>query len=508
MAKCLASIMQGNGKMARLVNTSVFILTFLLWASSPPASAAIEKKDIILLLENSQSMQENDPEFLTQKFVLNFINGLRGDSQIAIILFDGGTSVAMPLVPVSQKTRDALVTNLDKLTYTGRFRNSAAGMERALYELKNFGRPQAEKAIILLTNGPIETGDEKRDRDFSRWMQEYLAHEAAEAGIKVFGIAFTEAADFHLLQILAHTTGGTYYRAPQAVDLQSAFNRIRKVITPTSTAPAAPAIDIPKLKEPPVPESTESPQAPLGAENQLPSPPQQDAEEGASPSLGNFPWLQPYLTRLKAEWKWIAAIAGLMLAAIFIVTALLKRSRRTTAPVAPAGNDSRKYIPPAQLEGLTRPSHYDITGKLAWISRAPGENSKDTATICIQDDVISRDHALIQYRDNAYWISDRGSINGTFVNDEKITGERALHDGDRIRFAKYEFRFILPHRTDMADTMLIQSDHSDDRTELIDLDDRTSPQPTAPSSDNAPPQDDGDEEATIIRPVQHNGPHR
>ncbi|QBQ53104.1 FHA domain-containing protein [Nitrosococcus wardiae] len=212
------------------------------------------------------------------------------------------------------------------------------------------------------------------------------------------------------------------------------------------------------------------------------------------------------MTQLKAEWKWIVAIVSLMLTTILIMTALIKRSRRTTIPVTPTDDDnSRKYIPPAQLEGLTRPSHYDITGKLAWISRAPGENSKDTATICIKDDVISRDHALIQYRDNAYWISDRGSINGTFVNDEKITGERALHNGDRIRFAKYEFRFILPHRTDMADTMLIQSDNSDERTELISLDDRASPQPTALPSPNPSPQNHDDEEATIIRPVERNG---
>ncbi|WP_166804974.1 vWA domain-containing protein [Nitrosococcus wardiae] len=266
--------------MARLVNILVLVFTFLL-GGSLPASAATEKRDIVLLLENSQSMQENDPEFLTQKLALNLINGLRGNTQIAIILFDGGTSVAMPLVPVSQETRDALAANLDKLSYSGRFRNSAAGMERALYELKIYGRPEAEKAIILLTNGPIETGDKKRDRDFSRWMQEYLAQEAAETGVKVFGIAFTEAADFHLIQILAHTTGGTYYRAPQAADLQAAFNRIRKAITPTSAAPAVPAIDIPGLAadspssqvESPVSESTENSAAPLSAENRLLSPP-------------------------------------------------------------------------------------------------------------------------------------------------------------------------------------------------------------------------------------------
>lgn len=502
--------------MARLVTTLVLIFIFSLWGGTA-AAVTTEKRDIVLLLENSQSMQENDPEFLLRKSALNFIEGLSGDTQIAIILFDGGTSVAMPLVPVSQKTRDALSANLDKLTYAGRFRNSAAGMERALYELKTYGRPEAEKAIVLMSDGHIDTGDEKRDRDFSRWMQEYLTNEATEAGIKVFGIAFTEAADFHLIHILTHATGGTYYRAPGAADLQAALNRIRKAITATSTATATPSIDIPEddtpffqarpPAEPPMAEplAGESTAPALTAEKQLPSREDAEEQEHALPSPGESSRLQAYAARLKDNWEWIAATAGLFLIVFLIMAIFIRRSQRRVQAVIPApppDSDPRKYIPPAQLEGLTRPSHYDITGKLTWISRAPGENSKDKATICIQDDVISRDHALIQYRDYAYWISDRGSINGTFVNDEKITGERTLQNGDRIRFAKYEFRFTMPHRADMADTVLVRSDHYDDRTELIGLDEESPARPATLQPTSPPLEDEG--EATIIRPTEAN----
>ena len=48
--------------------------------------------------------------------------------------------------------------------------------------------------------------------------------------------------------------------------------------------------------------------------------------------------------------------------------------------------------------------------------------------------VVSREQALIFLHDGHYWIEDLGSKHGTYVNDEPLTVQQMLVDGDSIRF--------------------------------------------------------------------------
>jgi pSer/pThr/pTyr-binding forkhead associated (FHA) protein len=57
--------------------------------------------------------------------------------------------------------------------------------------------------------------------------------------------------------------------------------------------------------------------------------------------------------------------------------------------------------------------------------------AKDNS-ICIDDSSVSRYHAVIEERQDGFWLSDLGSINGTSINGASATAERRLVDGDRI----------------------------------------------------------------------------
>jgi ABC-type multidrug transport system ATPase subunit/pSer/pThr/pTyr-binding forkhead associated (FHA) protein len=50
---------------------------------------------------------------------------------------------------------------------------------------------------------------------------------------------------------------------------------------------------------------------------------------------------------------------------------------------------------------------------------------------------VSAEHALVEYRDGAYHVIDRGSRNGTFVNGERIA-DHVLRDGDVIQLGESE----------------------------------------------------------------------
>jgi len=54
------------------------------------------------------------------------------------------------------------------------------------------------------------------------------------------------------------------------------------------------------------------------------------------------------------------------------------------------------------------------------------------ATVRLEDDGISRNHAKVVMRGQELWIEDMGSQNGTFINGEKVSAQR-LKDGDKIQ---------------------------------------------------------------------------
>lgn len=58
-------------------------------------------------------------------------------------------------------------------------------------------------------------------------------------------------------------------------------------------------------------------------------------------------------------------------------------------------------------------------------------------------DQVSRYHCSIMTENNTITVRDMGSRNGTFVNDEAISGECELKHGDRLRIGPLEFEVVL-----------------------------------------------------------------
>ncbi len=65
----------------------------------------------------------------------------------------------------------------------------------------------------------------------------------------------------------------------------------------------------------------------------------------------------------------------------------------------------------------------------------------DDASIKLEDNGVSRQHATIRCEGEHYWLVDLGSANGTYVNDSAITTARVLRDGDRVQFGTNMLNF-------------------------------------------------------------------
>jgi hypothetical protein len=67
------------------------------------------------------------------------------------------------------------------------------------------------------------------------------------------------------------------------------------------------------------------------------------------------------------------------------------------------------------------------------------------AALVIRDPNISRRHAVVEQQGGLYYLVDMGSINGTFVNGERIT-RKAIADGDVAVICEHEVRFTFTVR--------------------------------------------------------------
>ena len=389
------------------------------------------KLDILLVLDNSGSMKENDPKFLMREVVTNFVNDLGKESRLGMVLFDKDAQLAQPLKEMKGSVvRAAVLKSLNSVNYKGQFTNIPAGIERAVYELKTKGRKDVQKIIIFLTDGIIDTGDKSLDLVKGKWLRNELARESKEAGIRIIGIAFTDKADFHLIQTLSHKTDGEYFRAYKAEDIQSVFKKIKEMITrPTKAKIETATVQVQKVIDTPSP-----------VHQVVPSPtPAQEIRRPAEIPMGL-----------------IVAVAAILLAAVLLLVASKYRKASHPTPVEEPGKPDKhgktpppgKTMPPAQLIDLRNVIFKEpliLDKRLIKIGRGLDNDfiipedfphvSVFQATIeCRKDEDTGEDH---------FYLIDQESSNGTTLNGEKLQPKEPaeLKYDDRIKFDVYEFRF-------------------------------------------------------------------
>jgi pSer/pThr/pTyr-binding forkhead associated (FHA) protein len=67
---------------------------------------------------------------------------------------------------------------------------------------------------------------------------------------------------------------------------------------------------------------------------------------------------------------------------------------------------------------------------------------RDTGSAIFLDDItVSRRHAIIQRRDDEWFVIDSGSLNGTYVNGEQVD-ETKLATSDELQIGKFKLTFF------------------------------------------------------------------
>lgn len=385
-------------------------------------------QDVVLLLDNSGSMRANDPQRLASKAVHDFVTSQGPETQISVIEFATTPKVLVPLTPLTTGSRAKVYEALKSIDYRGQWTDTAAALERAVYELNNNGRSTAQKYIILMTDGHVDVGSDTRDAEKINWINQSLIPQAARQHIRIFGVAFTDQADYELLQTLAVKTGADYFRAYHDSDMAGIFQRIGNILLNARLAA-----------------SSES-----GTAASAPAPSQKDFQF-------NTPLTKPDVqANGHAGWIWLAVLAVILVTGAGTFLFWNRTAVRKTLQQFGGHQPEHVEGPQAVLYDISNPNdikRYELTEKSTVIGRVSGYDP-EVQYVIANEATIGRCHAVIEHRGRVFWITDQGSINGTFVNGERLTGDRALKHGDIIAVHRHEFEFVIPELFESDATVL------------------------------------------------------
>ncbi|HSN16698.1 MAG TPA: VWA domain-containing protein [Gammaproteobacteria bacterium] len=396
------------------------------------ALPAFASQDVVVVLDNSGSMKANDPSRLAGKAVTDFVASLKGDVNVSVIEFSTTPTLLMPLTPLDDGSRLQVQQAVAKLDYKGQWTDTGAALERALYELDVHGRPDALRCIVLMTDGYVDVGNASRDSDKIHWIIQSLIPEAVAKRVRIFGIAFTDQADYELLQQLAQKTGAGYYRAYQAGDLGAIYKQISDTLT--SGKPVPQPADVGNL---------------------------QSAAPRAVPQTFSFNAPLTHMQQAEADsWRTLQIVMTILLLLVLLggggFYVWKKGGIKNVLPKPAKEDSSQSNGLQAVLYDISNPNdikRYELGDRATVIGRVAGYDP-EVQYVLAAEPTVGRSHALIERRGHSFWITDQGSINGTFVNGERVTGDHALKHGDIVAVHRHEFEFVLPELFESESTVL------------------------------------------------------
>lgn len=398
-----------NSPLTRLLWTTAFLLLVVI---SNCASAIAQRSvplDVLLVLDQSRSMRQNDPKRMVAQAVSQFIQQLPAEATAGLVLFGSQAWTVQTLAPLNEEHRRQLLASIADIRYADAQSNPAAAVDAALDEFRSRSRAGSVSLIVLLTDGGIDTGSKTRDAEIQHLMETQVLAEVRKQKVRIYPIAFTTDADLSLLQKIARSSGGECYLALTPDAVESVFGRLTTAIDkliklpPGGPQPAVETTEPPEDLKQPVTSTPASPSAPAGFSKA---------------------WLAIGLL----------AVVGLVAGGYFFLKPKLTRQHG-------------EPVPEASLTDLRTGKSFRIDKKVVQIGR------KADNDLVIAEQTVSGQHAKIRYKKGKFYLQDLQSANETKLNGQKVVGEVELRSGDVVRFDQFGYTFKGPD-TDAERTLL------------------------------------------------------
>ena len=233
------------GRLIFGLTSLIMIISIMLAAVQITAFAADDGMDVILVVDDTRSMQETDPNKLSSVAINKFVEKLPSGADINL----GITTYSVDVLPGSLElgqNADA-IKNFSKtnITQDGKGTDAAVGLNWAVNQLETKSADNRRKAIILIGDGEnsyiVNNQAVRSDSDSKNMLNAAIAA-AQSKGIEVYTLAMNPAADNfrQYFANIASSTNGKSFEPKTPEDLDGIMDEIFTTLTGADITEADP----------------------------------------------------------------------------------------------------------------------------------------------------------------------------------------------------------------------------------------------------------------------------
>lgn len=180
-------------------------------------NGAKQVKNIVFVIDDSGSMELNDPNGDRYEATKMLIDKMDQDKEAAIVVFDDRVQLLQPFIRLkNQGVKDEVYTRLDEMQPMQGGTNFNLALSEAMSQIKDRSTSQRGTLVILLSDGFSEV-------DPSGVIREYQSNGVA---VNTIGLGLDNPEGSALLKDIAAQTGGQYQDVSEADQLSFAFQKI------------------------------------------------------------------------------------------------------------------------------------------------------------------------------------------------------------------------------------------------------------------------------------------
>lgn len=178
-------------------------------------------KDIVLVIDNSGSMAETDPDNERFTAAKQLIDKLESDKRVAVVQFSDTAELLQPFTNLrTQAEKDSVSAAIEALEPTDGGTNFTLALEESMKIINEKADSNRGTMIILLSDGFSD----------SSIAEQIAAYQEQRVVVNTVGLSVVDARGTELLQYIADSTGGSYYDVTEANGLTLAFQNIYDTI--------------------------------------------------------------------------------------------------------------------------------------------------------------------------------------------------------------------------------------------------------------------------------------
>lgn len=178
-------------------------------------------KDIVLVIDNSGSMQQTDPDNERYTAAKQMIADMESNKRVAVVIFSDTAQLLQPFISVKeQASKDAVYAAIDSLEPTQGGTDIGLALGEAMETIRTKDATRRGTMVILLSDGFSESGIN----------EQIAAYQEQSIPVNTIGLSLVNGEGSGLLRQIADSTGGSYYDVADAAGLSLVFTNIYKTI--------------------------------------------------------------------------------------------------------------------------------------------------------------------------------------------------------------------------------------------------------------------------------------